>query len=49
LAYTFDNWGPLDMVKPITIRFDIPLFLNRPPATDDFLQFRWILGINRAF
>ena len=50
LAYTFDNWGPLDMVKPITIRFDIPLFLNRPPAkNDDFLQFRWILGINRAF
>ena len=49
LAYTFDNWGPLDMIKPITIRFDIPLFLNRPPATDDFLQFRWILGINRAF
>jgi len=49
LAYTFDNWGPLDMVKPITIRFDIPIFLNRPPATDDFLQFRWVLGINRAF
>jgi len=40
----------LAMVKPITIRLDIPLFLNKPPATnDDFLQFRWILGINRAF
>ena len=50
LTYTFDNWGPLAMVKPITIRFDIPLFLNRPPASNDnFLQFRWVLGINRAF
>ena len=50
LAYTFKNWGPLEMVKPLTIRLDMPLFLNRPPATDnDFLQFRWILGINRAF
>ncbi len=50
LAYSFNSWGPLETVKPITIRFDMPLFLNKPPATDeDFLQFRWILGVNRAF
>jgi aminopeptidase N len=50
LAYSFDSWGPLETVKPITIRFDMPLFLNKPPATnEDFLQFRWILGVNRAF
>lgn len=50
LAYTFNNWGALEMVKPLTIRLDMPLFLNRPPATDDdFLQFRWVFGINRAF
>jgi aminopeptidase N len=50
LTYSFDSWGPLETVKPIIIRFDMPLFLNKPPATDeDFLQFRWILGVNRAF
>ena len=50
LAYSFNRWGPLAMVKPITIRLDMPIFLNKPPATnDDYLQFRWILGINRAF
>ena len=50
LAYIFNNWGPLDLVKPLTIRLDMPVFLNRPPATDDdFLQFRWVLGINRSF
>ena len=49
-AYTFSNWGSLEMVKPLTIRLDMPLFLNRPPNTDDdFLQFRWVLGINRSF
>ncbi len=46
---TIRRWGPLQMVKPLTIRFDFPVFLNRPPATEDFLQFRWIIGINRSF
>ncbi len=46
---TIRKWGALQMVKPLTIRFDFPVFLNRPPATEDFLQFRWIIGINRSF
>tara|TARA_B100001142_G_scaffold301946_1_gene328057 strand:+ start:18989 stop:22198 length:3210 start_codon:yes stop_codon:yes gene_type:complete len=48
-TYTFDKFGPLEKVKPLVIRLDMPLFLNRPPATDDdFIQMRWLIGINRA-
>ncbi len=50
ISYSFDNWGPLSMVKPLIIRFDMPIFMNKPPNQDeDFLQFRWLLGINRSF
>ena len=48
-TYTFGKFGPLDMIKPLVIRFDFPIFLNKPPATDeDFIQIRWLIGINRA-
>ncbi len=36
----------------LTIRFDMPLFLNRIPYGDkdkSYFKFRWIIGINRAF
>ena len=47
---TIQRWGPLQTVKPLTVRFDVPFFLNRIPATDrDHIMFRWVLGINRAF
>jgi len=47
---TIKKWGPLQTANPLTIRFDMPLFLNRPPATDDdFVMFRWIVGVSRAF
>ena len=49
-TYTFDKFSPIESVKPFIIRFDIPFFLNRPPASDeDFVEMRWIIGINRAF
>ena len=49
-TYTFRNFGPLETVRPLVIRFEMPLFLNRAPAADeDFLQMRWLIGINRAF
>ena len=39
-TYTFDNFKPLEKVKPLVIRFDMPLFLNRVPASDnDFLHY----------
>ncbi len=47
-TYTFRNFGPLETVKPLIIRFDMPLFLNRAPANNDFMQMRWLIGINRA-
>mgnify|MGYP006162374465 CR=1 FL=1 len=39
----------VEAIKPLVIRFDIPLFVNRPPAFDeDFYQIRWLIGINKA-
>ena len=50
VAFTVKKWGVIEEVEPLTIRLDMPFFLNRTPSTDpDFIQFRWILGINRAF
>lgn len=47
---TIVRWGKLYNVKPLTIRFDVPFFINRLPfAETDYLQFRWMLGINKAF
>lgn len=44
------RWGKLSGLKPLTIRFDCPFFLNRLPfAEKDYLQYRWMLGINKAF
>ena len=49
-AFTWSWFGPLETVKPITLRVDFPLFLNRTPYEDgEFLQFRYVIGINRAF
>jgi aminopeptidase N len=49
-ALTIKNWGVLQKAKPLTIRLDFPLFLNQTPAvTPDFFQFRWVIGVNRAF
>lgn len=49
-AMTIKKWWIFDKARPLTVRFDVPLFINRPPATDpDYLKFRWVLGINRTF
>jgi aminopeptidase N len=49
-ALTIKRFPPLQLVKPLTIRFDMPLFLNSTPAANpDYIQMRWIVGINRAF
>jgi hypothetical protein len=36
-------------VKPIAIRFDMPLLLNAPPAGQDYFQWRFVVGLNRSF
>ena len=44
------KWGKLYNIKPLTIRFDMPFFVNRLPyAETDYFQFRWMIGINKAF
>jgi hypothetical protein len=49
-ALTINYWGPFEKVKPLTIRFDMPLLLNRIPALEsDYFAPRWIIGVNRAF
>jgi hypothetical protein len=42
------KFGSYD-IKPLTIRFDMPFFVNAAPAVSDYLDFRYVLGINRAF
>jgi hypothetical protein len=49
-ALTIKKFGILQTVNPLTIRFDFPFFLNRkPPNEKDFVQYRFICSINRAF
>ena len=48
-TYTLRKFKPLEDVKPITIRFDLPLFISHPPATNiDALQMRWLIGLNKV-
>ncbi|MBL7931548.1 MAG: M1 family metallopeptidase [Bacteroidia bacterium] len=48
--FSIVRWGQLTGIKPLTIRFDFPLFVNRLPyAESDYFQFRWMIGINKAF
>ncbi len=49
-ALTIKKFGMLETVKPLTLRFDMPFFLSHVPFHEtDNLQFRWVVGINRAF
>jgi hypothetical protein len=49
-AFTIKKWGVFDKAKPLTLRFDMPIFLNRPPYGDpQYFGARWLVGINRAF
>lgn len=50
-AFTIKKFGVLQKVKPLTIRFDIPFFLNSIPAagSQNYIQYRFVIGINRAF
>ena len=49
-AFTIKNWGVFEKAKPLTIRVDLPIFLNRPPySNDQYATLRYVVGINRAF
>jgi aminopeptidase N len=52
------NWGNLLSGKrhriataaaPLRIRIDFPLVLNAVQQSDDYLKFRWLIGIGKAF
>lgn len=49
-AFMIKKWGPFDKARPLTLRFDMPVFLNRPPYSDpQYFGARWLLGVSRAF
>lgn len=44
------KFGRGSKIKPLVIRFDMPLFVNRLPFDqDEYVAFRYLFGINRAF
>ena len=49
-AFTIKNWGVFEKARPLTLRIDFPIFLNRPPYSNtDYATFRYVVGINRTF
>ena len=42
-------WDSNIDADPLILRLDFPLILNKPPAGQDYLDFRCVFGINRAF
>ncbi len=49
-AFTVKSWGVFEKAKPLTIRLDLPVFLNRTPySNDQYATLRYVVGINRAF
>lgn len=50
VAFTIKRWLNYDEVRPFTVRFDMPLFLNNTPFVDgEYMKFRWVVGVNRSF
>jgi len=49
-AFTIKNWGVFEKARPLCIRVDFPVFLNRPPyGNSQYATLRYVIGINRAF
>ncbi|MFT3886305.1 MAG: M1 family metallopeptidase [Flavobacteriales bacterium] len=50
VALTVKKFGPLSGIKPLTIRFDMPLVLsNIPFGESDHFAWRYVVGIGRSF
>ncbi len=50
VAFTIKKWGSLNKAKPLTLRFDMPVFVNRTTLNmPQYMAARWVVGINRAF
>lgn len=44
----FQWWNFTDL-KPVSIRFDVPFWLNSPPPTQEYFEFRWLIGLSKTF
>ena len=50
LGTTFTLFNNIDNINPLTLRIDLPWFMNRPPFGENFIDFnRFVIGINRTF
>jgi hypothetical protein len=50
LALTIKKWGPLQGIKPLTFRFDVPFFISHAPAVSQkHVALRWVVAISRTF
>jgi aminopeptidase N len=50
LGSTFTLFKNINNINPLTLRIDLPWFMNRPPFGENFLDFnRFVIGINRTF
>ena len=47
IGFTYTLKG-LPKMKPLILRLDLPVLLNRPPANEDYIKMRWLIGINRV-
>lgn len=49
-ALTIKKWWKFTKAKPLTLRLDVPAFINRPPnANPEYFKLRYVIGINRSF
>lgn len=49
-ALTIKKWWKFTKAQPLTLRFDMPTFINRPPSAEpDYFKFRYVVGLNRSF
>lgn len=50
LGTTFTiGFGKYNKLQPLVLRFDVPFFLNRVETGANYVAFRYVVGINRAF
>ena len=50
MALTIRSWGVFEKAKPLTLRIDMPFFVNRPAyGNPEYLAVRWVVGVNRSF
>lgn len=50
-SFSWKKFGILNGIKPLTFRFDMPLYLSHPYTEDNrqTFKFRWLIGVEQAF